>query len=80
MPRMASPIYVRLAIKLHDQEYCQYVLHAADVAEFDLESAPLHDHAQTKPWRVTLVETGEATQTGGRLRTEPGCATRTPSA
>jgi glucose-1-phosphate cytidylyltransferase len=27
-----------------------------------------YDHAQIKPWRVTLVETGGETQTGGRIK------------
>jgi glucose-1-phosphate cytidylyltransferase len=53
--------------------FANYVLHAADVVEFDLGMRTTkHDYAQTKPWRVTLVETGEATQTGGRIkRIEP---------
>jgi glucose-1-phosphate cytidylyltransferase len=43
-------------------------LHNADVT-FDLarNSVEVHQSA-TEPWRVTLVDTGETTMTGGRLR------------
>lgn len=53
--------------------FANYFLHAADVVEFDLaQRSSKYEHAQTKPWRVTLVETGEQTQTGGRIkRIEP---------
>ena len=45
-----------------------YHLHMADVT-FDLRSntATMH-RAKAEPWRVTLVETGSETMTGGRLR------------
>ena len=48
--------------------FANYALHTSDVT-FDLEhgSMDVH-HSTTEPWRVTLVETGEQTQTGGRLR------------
>ncbi|HVC24614.1 MAG TPA: glucose-1-phosphate cytidylyltransferase [Acidimicrobiales bacterium] len=47
--------------------FANYVLHGSDVT-FDLKtgSSEIH-HRDTEPWRVTLVETGEATQTGGRI-------------
>jgi glucose-1-phosphate cytidylyltransferase len=48
--------------------FANYVLHAADVT-IDLAANRIDYHTTTaEPWRVTLVETGEATQTGGRLK------------
>jgi glucose-1-phosphate cytidylyltransferase len=45
-----------------------YALHMADVT-IDLRSDSLTvHHSHVEPWRVTLVDTGEETQTGGRLR------------
>jgi len=48
--------------------FANYFLHASDVT-FDLatNTTEVH-HAQTEPWRVTLVDTGELSMTGGRLR------------
>ena len=48
--------------------FANYFLHQADVT-FDLakNSMEVHRH-ETEPWRVTLVETGDATMTGGRLK------------
>jgi glucose-1-phosphate cytidylyltransferase len=49
--------------------FANYFLHAANAVEFDLaQRTTKYDYSQTKPWRVTLVETGEQTQTGGRIR------------
>jgi glucose-1-phosphate cytidylyltransferase len=49
--------------------FANYFLHAADAVEFDLsQRTSKYDYAQTKPWKVTLVETGEHTQTGGRIK------------
>ena len=43
-------------------------LHGSDVT-FDLRAGQMEVHARrTEPWRVTLVETGEASMTGGRLK------------
>ncbi len=48
--------------------FANYFLHMSDVT-FDLSKNSLQVHQNnSEPWRVTLVETGEATQTGGRLR------------
>ena len=48
--------------------FFNYYLHSSDVT-FDLASNAVHYHeTRSEPWRVTLVDTGEATQTGGRLR------------
>jgi glucose-1-phosphate cytidylyltransferase len=48
--------------------FANYVLHAADVT-IDLAQNRLeYLSGAPEPWKVTLVETGEATETGGRLR------------
>jgi glucose-1-phosphate cytidylyltransferase len=48
--------------------FANYYLHASDVT-FDLASGGLEVHQATaESWRVTLVDTGEDTMTGGRLR------------
>lgn len=48
--------------------FANYALHTADVT-FDFASGTTELHgATTEPWRVTLVDTGELTETGGRLR------------
>ena len=51
------------------KEYFQnYFLHMSDVT-FDLSNNEMKVHHQSaEPWRVTLVDTGEETQTGGRLK------------
>ena len=48
--------------------FANYFLHVSDVT-FDLArgSMEVHRHA-AEPWRVTLIDTGESTMTGGRLR------------
>jgi glucose-1-phosphate cytidylyltransferase len=48
--------------------FANYYLHASDVT-FDLSSGTEQVHQATaEPWKVTLVETGETTMTGGRLK------------
>jgi glucose-1-phosphate cytidylyltransferase len=48
--------------------FANYYLHTSDVT-FDLAAGTTEVHrSTTEPWRVTLVETGEETMTGGRLR------------
>src|SRR3954447_16313167 len=48
--------------------FAHYYLHACDVS-FDLAKGDMQVHrSETEPWRVTLVDTGEATMTGGRLQ------------
>jgi glucose-1-phosphate cytidylyltransferase len=48
--------------------FANYFLHSSDVT-FDLENNRMEVHQRfAEPWRVTLVETGERTMTGGRLR------------
>lgn len=48
--------------------FANYHLHRSDVT-IDLATNEVEVHKQSaEPWRVTLVETGEATMTGGRIR------------
>ena len=63
--------------------FANYFLHMSDVT-FDMVNNQMKVHEQhAEPWRVTLVDTGNDTQTGGRLRRvadyldegEPFCCT-----
>ncbi|HZC29533.1 MAG TPA: glucose-1-phosphate cytidylyltransferase [Gaiellaceae bacterium] len=48
--------------------FANYALHTSDVT-FDLGTGQMDvHHSTTEPWRVTLVDTGEETMTGGRLK------------
>jgi glucose-1-phosphate cytidylyltransferase len=48
--------------------FANYVLHNADLT-VDLASGDIQYHATNhEPWKVTLVETGSETMTGGRLK------------
>lgn len=48
--------------------FANYFLHMSDVT-FDMSSNEMNVHHKTaEPWRVTLVDTGEKTLTGGRLK------------
>jgi len=48
--------------------FANYFLHMSDVT-FDMTSNNMEVHQRNaEPWRVTLVDTGENTQTGGRLK------------
>lgn len=48
--------------------FANYFLHMSDVT-FDMSSNSMEVHQRyVEPWRVTLVNTGEETLTGGRLR------------
>jgi len=48
--------------------FANYFLHNADVT-FDMTSNSVEVHQQSvEPWRVTVVDTGLETMTGGRLR------------
>ena len=51
------------------KEYFQnYFLHGSDVT-IDLQRNIVSYHdIRTEPWKITLVDTGEATQTGGRVK------------
>lgn len=62
--------------------FANYFLHMSDVT-FDMSSNSMEVHQRyVEPWRVTLVNTGEETHTGGRLKrvrehlgSEPFCFT-----
>jgi len=62
--------------------FANYFLHMSDVT-FDMSSNSMEVHQRyVEPWRVTLVNTGEETLTGGRLKrvrehlgNEPFCFT-----
>ena len=48
--------------------FANYFLHRSDVT-FDLKSNEMEvHHRYAEPWRITLVDTGDETMTGGRLR------------
>lgn len=48
--------------------FANYALHSADVT-FDLSRRSIEYHNNgSEDWRVTLIDTGEATMTGGRLK------------
>jgi glucose-1-phosphate cytidylyltransferase len=62
--------------------FANYFLHMSDVT-FDMQNNSMEVHQKNvEPWRVTLVDTGEDTLTGGRLKrvgdyigNEPFCFT-----
>lgn len=48
--------------------FANYFLHMSDVT-FDMQNNKMEVHQRNaEPWRVTLVDTGDETMTGGRLR------------
>jgi glucose-1-phosphate cytidylyltransferase len=48
--------------------FANYFLHMSDVT-FDIGANTMEvHHKKAEPWHVTLVDTGESTQTGGRLK------------
>ena len=48
--------------------FANYYLHASDLT-FDMKNNDLEVHKNTaEPWKVTLIDTGEGTMTGGRLK------------
>ncbi len=48
--------------------FANYFLHTSDVT-FDMQKNEMQVHQRyAEPWRVTLVDTGEETMTGGRLK------------
>lgn len=55
------------------KEYFQnYFLHMSDVT-FDMEKNQVEVHQKkAEPWRVTVVDTGETSMTGGRLKAVQG--------
>lgn len=48
--------------------FANYSLHMSDVTfHMDKNEVQVH-HRRTEPWKVTLVDTGETTETGGRVK------------
>jgi glucose-1-phosphate cytidylyltransferase len=48
--------------------FSNYFLHMSDVT-FDMRANKMEVHAEhAEPWRVTLIDTGENTMTGGRVK------------
>lgn len=48
--------------------FANYFLHMSDVT-FDMQNNQMEVHQhKAEPWRVTLVDTGDGTMTGGRLK------------
>src|SRR4051794_25637969 len=48
--------------------FANYYLHTCDVT-FDIRQGAMEVHrSAAEPWKVTLVDTGDATMTGGRLK------------
>ena len=48
--------------------FANYYLHSSDVT-FDVRANRMEVHQESaEPWRVTLIDTGEETATGGRLK------------
>lgn len=48
--------------------FANYFLHMSDVT-FDMKTNQMEVHEKhAEPWRVTIIDTGESTMTGGRLR------------
>ncbi len=48
--------------------FANYFLHQSDIT-FDIKNNKMEVHAEhAEPWKVTLVDTGESSMTGGRLK------------
>lgn len=48
--------------------FANYFMHTTDVT-FDICQGTMEVHnSKTEPWKVTLIDTGESTMTGGRLK------------
>ena len=48
--------------------FSNYFLHMSGF-NFDLRNNEMEIHQKkSEPWRVTLIDTGESTQTGGRIK------------
>lgn len=48
--------------------FANYFLHMSDVTFNMVDNRMVVHHQKVEPWKVTLVDTGDNTQTGGRLR------------
>ncbi len=48
--------------------FSRYALHCSDIT-FDLRNNEMHVHkSETEPWKITLVDTGKNSMTGGRIK------------
>lgn len=57
--------YLQYAIK---EYFANYFLHMSDVT-FDMKENRMEvHHRRSEPWRITVVDTGEETMTGGRIK------------
>ena len=53
--------------------FSDYFLHTCPDVTFDMSGNQMHVHNhQAEPWKVTLVDTGQNTLTGGRLKRVAG--------
>src|SRR6478609_4745107 len=48
--------------------FANYFLHRSDVTIDLRENKIEYHHGNSEPWRVTLVDTGDGTETGGRIK------------
>jgi glucose-1-phosphate cytidylyltransferase len=48
--------------------FANYVLHSSDVTIDARTNSRTYHQTNAEPWRITLVDTGEQTMTGGRLK------------
>ena len=48
--------------------FANYFLHMSDVTFEMVDNRMIVHHQKAEPWKVTLVDTGEETMTGGRLK------------
>ncbi len=48
--------------------FANYVLHQSDVTIDTVDNKITYHQSVAEPWRITLVDTGDATLTGGRLK------------
>lgn len=48
--------------------FANYHLHGADVTIDLVDNSIEYHHRRNEPWRITLVDTGDQTMTGGRLK------------
>jgi glucose-1-phosphate cytidylyltransferase len=48
--------------------FANYVLHSSDVTIDARSGEVIYHQSQAEPWRVTLVDTGDGSMTGGRLK------------
>jgi glucose-1-phosphate cytidylyltransferase len=48
--------------------FANYFLHCSDIT-FDMRDNSMHVHQKySEPWRITIIDTGDTTMTGGRLK------------